>query len=296
MSQDRETEVVSRNLQTYLELARALNLFAPRKELTVDDLAKEAKVSWITAKKAIHFFHSLQPILPSISITDQGGFQILEKPSPWSAIRALTPETRVLAKLAMLRVSEPKRAIYLTDTLSKEEIESLPRLVAEGMLASLEDGRYFLSSRGIAIGATGLRQIMEMGIEIPPPSQIREMVPIANKSDIDIVMTGKTKSLRDEALLAQALSLEFLKRLDVTRKESRPVEQIIKELQSSLELWDKPDWPHYYAKALVEYAANAAKRSPEESRKRLQQAAEILRRVGAKRDLEDVEHRLSTYA
>jgi len=173
MAEANEIEVVSRNLQTYLEIARALNLLPACEELTVEDLADEAKVSWITAKKAVHFFYSLRPILPTISLTDQGGFRIIEKPSAWSAIGALeAPEMRVLAKLAMLGISEPKQAVYLAEVLSEDESDSLPRLVAEGMLVGLENGRYFLSSRGITIGATGLRRIMEMGIEIPEPSKV----------------------------------------------------------------------------------------------------------------------------
>lgn len=176
MTEDPESPPGPRNLQTYLQIAHTLNLLPLHKELTVDNLAQEAKVSWITARKALYFFHSLRPILPTISLTDQGGFQITEKASPWSAIGALeTPEIRVLAKLAILGVTKPEHAVYLTDILSQEEVSSLPGLVAEGMLASLEDGRYFLSSRGITIGATGLRRIMEMGIEIPP--EIKEADP-----------------------------------------------------------------------------------------------------------------------
>jgi hypothetical protein len=246
MTENENIEVVSRNLQTYLDIARALNLMPARKELTVEDLAEEANVSWITAKKALHFFHSLRPILPTICMADQGGFEITEKPTPWTAMGALTPEMRVLAKLDMLGVSQPKRAVHLADTLSQEEIDSLPGLVAEGMLVGLEDGRYFLSSRGIAIGATGLRQIMEMGIEIPPTSEMQRMLPTSAKMNIDVVMTGKSKSFRDKVLaclstfadverregmveystLYQALS----RKVDMTDKEARTlVEQLVKE-------------------------------------------------------------------
>lgn len=273
MSENQDNEIVQRNLRTYLDIARALNLLPARKDLTVEDLANEAKVSWITAKKALHFFHSLRPILPTIAMTEEGGFKIVEKPSPWTAIGALTPEMRILAKLAMLGASQPKQARYLIDTLSREEINSLPSLVAEGMLVGLEDGKYFLSSRGIAIGATALRQIMEMGIEVPPSSEMRETVTTAAKMDerllqgvqkarnysnallkatsaqeklIDVVMTGKPKSLRDkmqvvlstfadlerelgmveDSTLYQALS----RKLEITDDEARSlVTQLVKE-------------------------------------------------------------------
>jgi tetratricopeptide (TPR) repeat protein len=60
----------------------------------------------------------------------------------------------------------------------------------------------------------------------------------------------------------------------------------------SVRLWEKAGWPYYQAKALVAYEALAQK-NPEESRKRLMQAAEIFKRLGAKRDLERAEAKLS---
>ena len=61
----------------------------------------------------------------------------------------------------------------------------------------------------------------------------------------------------------------------------------------SLALWDKAGWPYYKAKALVAYSESIAQTNPEEQNKRLQQAAEIFRRLGAKRDLEKAETKLS---
>jgi hypothetical protein len=63
-----------------------------------------------------------------------------------------------------------------------------------------------------------------------------------------------------------------------------------------LELWEKAGWPYYQAKALVAYSEALAQEDPEESRKRLEQAAEIFRRLGAKRDLERAEAKLSAQA
>ena len=48
-----------------------------------------------------------------------------------------------------------------------------------------------------------------------------------------------------------------------------------------LELWEKAGWPYYHAKALVAYSEALAQKNPEESRKRLMQAAEIFRKLGA---------------
>jgi predicted ATPase/class 3 adenylate cyclase len=64
----------------------------------------------------------------------------------------------------------------------------------------------------------------------------------------------------------------------------------------SLAFWEKAGWPYYRAKALVAYSEALAQKSPEESRKRLEQAAEIFRKLGAKRDLERAEARLAAQA
>jgi predicted ATPase/class 3 adenylate cyclase len=61
----------------------------------------------------------------------------------------------------------------------------------------------------------------------------------------------------------------------------------------SLDLWEKAGWPYYHAKALVSYSEALAQNNLEESRKRLVQAAEIFRKLGAKRDLERAEAKLS---
>ena len=57
-------------------------------------------------------------------------------------------------------------------------------------------------------------------------------------------------------------------------------------------MWEKAGWPYYRAKALAEYAGVLAKSSPE-SRKRLEEAVEIFRKLGAKRDLERAEAKLA---
>jgi tetratricopeptide (TPR) repeat protein len=63
--------------------------------------------------------------------------------------------------------------------------------------------------------------------------------------------------------------------------------------QKSLSLWEKAGWPYYKANVLVEYAEAIAKTSAEESRRRLGEAVEIFRKLGAKHDLEMSEAKLS---
>ena len=61
-----------------------------------------------------------------------------------------------------------------------------------------------------------------------------------------------------------------------------------------LALWEKARWPYYHAKALAEYAEAIAKTFPDQSRKRLEESIGIFRKLGAKRDLEKVEAKLSS--
>ena len=64
----------------------------------------------------------------------------------------------------------------------------------------------------------------------------------------------------------------------------------------SLGLWEKAGWPYYRAKALVAYCEAIAQTDPTESRRHLEQAAEIFKKLGAKRDLEKAEAKLSAKA
>ncbi len=60
-----------------------------------------------------------------------------------------------------------------------------------------------------------------------------------------------------------------------------------------LELWEKAGWPYYQAKALVSYSEIIAQTNPEESHKRLEQAAGFFTKLGAKRDLEKAQAKLT---
>ena len=62
----------------------------------------------------------------------------------------------------------------------------------------------------------------------------------------------------------------------------------------SLSLWEKAGWPYYHAKAMVDYSEAIAHTNPEESKKQLQQAQEVFKKLGAKRDLEKAQTTLST--
>jgi hypothetical protein len=58
-------------------------------------------------------------------------------------------------------------------------------------------------------------------------------------------------------------------------------------------LWERAGWLYYQAEALVPYSDAIAQTNPDESKKRLQQASEVFRKLGAKRDLEKAETKLA---
>jgi len=98
------------------------------------------------------------------------------------------------------------------------------------------------------------------------------------------------ETLKSDAGLAVASQAEAL--VLFARGDRKAAEEKYLE---SLNLWEKAGWPYYRAKALVEYAEAIAKASPAESRRHLEMAVEIFRKLGAKRDLEKAEaalHRL----
>jgi tetratricopeptide (TPR) repeat protein len=99
------------------------------------------------------------------------------------------------------------------------------------------------------------------------------------------------ETLKSDAGLAMASQAEASLLL-ASSDHKRAEEAYLK----SLGLWEKAGWPYYHAKALVAYSEALAHEHPEESRKRLMQAAEIFRKLGAKRDLERAEGKLSAEA
>jgi tetratricopeptide (TPR) repeat protein len=96
------------------------------------------------------------------------------------------------------------------------------------------------------------------------------------------------ETLKGDAGLAMALQGEGA--LFLAKRDGQSAEEAYLR---SLTLWEKAGWPYYQAKSLVAYSEAIVQTNPEESRKRLQQAAEIFRKLGAKRDLGKAEARLT---
>jgi tetratricopeptide (TPR) repeat protein len=97
------------------------------------------------------------------------------------------------------------------------------------------------------------------------------------------------ETLKSDAGLAMASQAEAS--LLIARNNRKEAEEAYLK---SLALWEKARWPYYHAKALVGYSEEIARTNPQESRKRLEQAAEIFRKLGAKRDLQKAELRLQS--
>jgi tetratricopeptide (TPR) repeat protein len=96
------------------------------------------------------------------------------------------------------------------------------------------------------------------------------------------------ETLKSDAGLAMASQAEA--RLLLATSDSKGAEEAYLKC---LELWEKAGWPYYHGKALVAYSEAMAQNNPEESRRRLMQAIEIFRKLGAIRDLEKAEAKLS---
>jgi len=94
---------------------------------------------------------------------------------------------------------------------------------------------------------------------------------------------------RSDALLAMASQAEAS--LLLASGDSKRAEEAYLK---SLWLWEKAGWPYYHAKAIVAYSEAIAQTNPEESRKHLMQAVEIFRKLGAKRELEKAEAKLTS--
>ena len=94
---------------------------------------------------------------------------------------------------------------------------------------------------------------------------------------------------RSDALLAMAMQAEASYLL--ASGDRRRAEEAYLQCLAS---WEKSGWRYFKAKALAAYSDAITQTNPEESRKRLEEAAEIFRKLGAKRDLQKSESRLQS--
>lgn len=160
-------EDLGKTLNTYRELAIAMNSFPEDVELSISDLCKKADVHYNTARKALHFFKAICSVVPEFSI-EKKGFRIVGKNDAINAVNGIFEsfEMRILTKMMLVKATSAESARNLKDVLTEEEMTVLPRLIERGFVNSIE-GQYFLSSRGSSLGSMGLSQIVELGIPLP---------------------------------------------------------------------------------------------------------------------------------
>ena len=96
------------------------------------------------------------------------------------------------------------------------------------------------------------------------------------------------ETLKSDAALALTLEAEAI-HLFATGDKNGAKEAFLK----SLSLWETTGWLYYAAKANAAYSDAFMETDPEDSKKRLVQAAETFRNLGAKRDLEKADRKLS---
>jgi tetratricopeptide (TPR) repeat protein len=98
---------------------------------------------------------------------------------------------------------------------------------------------------------------------------------------------GLSETLRSDAGLAMASQAEASV-LHTSGDGQGAADALLK----SLSFWEKAGWPYYHAEALLEYSEAIKETNRDESRKRLEESAEIFRKLGARRDLERAEAKL----
>lgn len=155
-------------LENYRRLAIALNVFPENKEISIKELADEAKVHWITARKALLFFDIVKTVIPKFQLTPDMKFQVIERPSALEAVDGVfeSSQMRVLTKMMLCRATSPETARSLNEILTKPEFDTLEKLTSKGFVNVVE-GLYYLSRRGISFGSIGLKRITDLGIPLP---------------------------------------------------------------------------------------------------------------------------------
>jgi hypothetical protein len=155
-------------LESYRRLAIALNIFPKNKEISIKELADQANVHWVTARKALVFFDLVKTVIPRFELTPNFRFEVIERPSALGAVDGIfeSSEMRILTKMMLCRAISPESARSLNEILKKQEFSTLEKLTSKGFVNVVE-GRYYLSRRGISFGSIGLKKITDLGIPLP---------------------------------------------------------------------------------------------------------------------------------
>jgi predicted ATPase len=116
----------------------------------------------------------------------------------------------------------------------------------------------------------------------------------ANEGDMDRARDSAQWARRMAEQLKSNAGLAMAFQAEATLQNIQGNAQGAKEpFLKCVSLWEGTGWPYYHAKALTAYSDAIAETNPDESKKQLMHASEIFGKIGAKRDLEKTESKLS---
>lgn len=174
MSESIDAEL-GKTLDIYRRISIALNAFPRNEKISVEDLARKAGVHWNTAKKAVLLFATIDRITPKFQIESKSRLRIIRKPSAIEAVDGVfeSLEMRILVKLMLQNATEEETAQKVDEFLNEEEKRVLQELISKGFINSIE-GRFYLSRRGQSLASIGLRELVELGIELPWEKSLKQ--------------------------------------------------------------------------------------------------------------------------
>jgi len=180
-------------LSKYYQVALTLNRFPENTHISIDDLAKQANVHWNTAKKALFFFDTVRLLIPEFTIDKNNKILINNKPRAVEALDKLffSPEITITTKMLIGKLTSKERGMdvhHIKKILNQDEVKYLTILIQKGLVNS-EEGRFYLSPKGMIIGNFGIRKLSELGIPLPweeteAPQELRLSTRMAKKGGL----------------------------------------------------------------------------------------------------------------
>lgn len=175
---EKQESKLGKTLEVYRKISVTLNSFPAGEKISVKDLATKSQVHWNTAKKALLFFNSIEPVIPKLRMESESKFQIIEKPDAVQAVEGIfeSLEMRVIVKLMLKNALEQKTALKAEEFLDEEEKGVVQELVSKGFVNSIE-GNFYLSKRGQSLASIGMRRLVELDITLPWEKPIEQELP-----------------------------------------------------------------------------------------------------------------------
>lgn len=160
--------VEAKQLRTYREMLRTLkgllNLEMDR-TVTVSEFAKEFNLNYQTVKRNLLMAEVCKLLFPEIALdTEEFKISVKRKPPITYVIDLLIEGVmhKVLTKMYLEKTFDAPSAIFL-EHLAKEEKEVLSDLLAAGYIIQTPEGSFYLSKKGITVGASGVNTLFKYG-------------------------------------------------------------------------------------------------------------------------------------